>query len=250
MALTDSKEIEKKRLEIVSFITHYITEQKLDVDKKIPSENKLAEMFNTNRNTVRSALVSLKIRGILYSRKGKGFFVANRPSQFTMNHDSSLGFSEVLESANLDYNSSLLSVEKRKPTKAETKHLDLLPSDNVFLLSQLRYVNDIPFALCYSTIPEKLAPDLDLLFLDKGADFRGTNHILMHKYGFKHPICSKTIISSFPPEEMDVNLLNLPDSIPILKQENIYTLDDKTPIEYFVIRARSDMFKINFNFNT
>lgn len=247
MAFTDSKEIEKKRLKIVAYINRYIAEHNLNSGEKIPSENTLAQMFDTNRNTVRSALVSLKIRGILYSQKGKGFFVAKKPESFVMNQNASLGLSEAMGSANLVYRNTLLDIEKRKPTEEEKNFLKLTDENMVFYLSQLRYVNNSPFALCYSTIPEKLVPALDEYLLANKDAFKGTNHIFSERYGLSHPICSNTMISSFPPGEKDVAALGILDNIPILQQENIYILDEQTPIEYFVVRGRSDMFKLSFN---
>ena len=44
-------------------------------------------------------------------------------------------------------------------------------------------------------------------------------------------------------------MLKTPGNIPILQQENIYTVDEGTPVEYFVIRGRSDMFKISLYIN-
>lgn len=247
MAFTDSKEIEKKRNEIVSYIKKYISSKGLNFGDKIQSENELAKLFNVNRNTVRSALETLKVRGVLYSQKGKGFFVAEKPSKIVIKHDPSLGLSEIMESAKIDYRNSLLNIIRRKPTEREMKYLQISEDEEVFYLSQLRYVNDIPFALCYSTIPEKLVPGLDTYLNENPGDFKGTNSFLIEKYGFSHPVCSKILICSFPPGEKESTLLTTPGNIPILQQENIYMVDEDTPIEYFVIRGRSDMFKISLN---
>ncbi len=249
MAFTDSKEVEKKRLEIVTYIGNYITEHKLKTGDKIPSENSLSQMFQTNRNTVRSALISLKIRGVLFSHKGKGFFVAERPSKFIMTQSPSLGLSEAMDNANLAYRNSLLDIIKRKPTISEQRRLELSEHEEVYFLAQLRYVNEVSFALCYSVIPEKFVPGLEEYTDRIKADFKGTNDIFMNMYGLKHPICSNTTIGSFPPTAKDIKYLKIPDSIPILQQENLYLSEDGIPIEYFVIRGRSDLFKISFNLN-
>lgn len=249
MAFTDSKEIERKRAEIVSYIRKYIAANDLSFGGRIQSENELSRLFNVNRNTVRAALESLKVRGVLYSQKGKGFFVAEKPSKFVMKHDPSLGLSEIMDSAKLSYRNSLLGIVKRKPSEREIKYLQLSEDEEVFFLSQLRYVNDIPFALCYSTIPVKLVPGLDAVLALERDSFKGTNDFLINKYGFDHPVCSRMLICSFAPGEKESKLLSTPDNVPILQQENIYTVDEGTPIEYFVIRGRSDMFKISLNLN-
>lgn len=249
MAFTNSEEIEKKRIEIVSYIKKYIVDNNLDAGDKIPSENTLASQFNVNRNTVRSALISLKIRGILYSQKGKGFFVAEKPSKFLIKQDISLGLSETLDKSNMEYSISLLNVSKRVPGDREKKYLKLSDDEYVYELSQLRYVKDVPFALCYSIIPEKVAPGLDIKLKGISDNFKGTSDLFINEYNYEHPICSKVYIYSFPPGEKEMRLLSIPDNIPILQQENIYTINGSTPVEYFIVRGRSDMFKISFDLN-
>lgn len=250
MAFTESEEIEKKRIEIVSYINKYIVDNDLDAGDKIPSENTLASQFNVNRNTVRSALISLKIRGILYSQKGKGFFVAQKPSKFLIKQDISLGLSETFDKSNMEYSISLLNISKRLPSDKEKKYLKLSNEEQVYELSQLRYVKDVPFALCYSVIPERIAPDLITKLENLPEGFKGTNNLFINEYGYEHPICSKVYIYSFPPGEKEMRLLSIPDNIPILQQENIYTINDNsTPVEYFIVRGRSDMFKISFDLN-
>lgn len=249
MAFTESEEIEKKRIEIVSYIRKYIVDNDLDVGDKIPSENTLAAMFNVNRNTVRSALISLKIRGILYSQKGKGFFISEKPSKFLIKQDIQLGLSETFDKSNMEYSISLLNVHKRLPSDRETKYLKLAVGEKVYELSQLRYVKEVPFALCTSIIPERLVPDLDTKLADISDGFKGTNDLFINEYGYEHPICSKVYVYSFPPGEKEMSLLSIPDNIPILQQENIYTINGSTPVEYFIIRGRSDMFKISFDLN-
>lgn len=249
MAFTDSKEIEKKRMEIVSFIKRYIVDNNLDAGDKILSENKLASLFKTNRNTVRSALISLKIRGILYSQKGKGFFVAEKPSKFLIQYDTTLGLSETLNKSNMEYSISLLHVVKRKATDKELHYLKLAENEEIFELLQLRYVKDVPFAICASIIPEKITPDLDVRLQGISNDFEGTSDLFINEYGMEHPICSKVFIHSYPPGEKEMRLLDIPDNIPILQQESVYTIKDSVPVEYFIIKGRSDRFKISFELN-
>ncbi|MRW84903.1 FCD domain-containing protein [Pseudoduganella sp. FT26W] len=46
---------------------------------KLPSENALAERFNVSRPVVRQALVQLRTEGRVYSRKGSGNYVSEKP---------------------------------------------------------------------------------------------------------------------------------------------------------------------------
>lgn len=248
MTFTNSAEIEKTRLEIITYIKDYIAKNNLNSGDKIPSENALAAQFHANRNTVRSALMGLRIQGILYSHKGKGFFVAERPDKLTIEQNIELGLSEIFDKSNWNYSNKLLAITKRTPNQKEQKLLELSSAENVFELEQLRYISGKVFALCYSIIPEKWCPDLDVKMKGNFENFKGTNDIFHNIYGFEHLRCIKMFVQTFPPDEKDIKLLNVLDNIPILQQENVYEISSGSPIEYFIIRGRGDTFKIGFNF--
>ena len=48
----------------------------LQPNDKLPSERDLSELYHVSRNTVRSALNELFLRGFIYRSTGKGTFVA------------------------------------------------------------------------------------------------------------------------------------------------------------------------------
>lgn len=57
---------------IVEQIKNAIFEKKIRPGERLPSERALAEMFRTSRVTVRSAILTLKNRGLAYVKKGTG----------------------------------------------------------------------------------------------------------------------------------------------------------------------------------
>lgn len=56
-----------------------IGREALKAGDKIPSENQLAERFNTTRATIRKAIALLRSEGLVVSHQGKGAFVRPRP---------------------------------------------------------------------------------------------------------------------------------------------------------------------------
>ena len=61
------------------------TEISLDVWKthdRLPSEAELADRFGVNRHTVRRAVASLAVEGILRANQGRGTFVAQKPISY------------------------------------------------------------------------------------------------------------------------------------------------------------------------
>lgn len=244
MSITNTEEIEAQKREIISYIKHYIRANKLEENSKLPSENSLSEKFHTNRNTVRGALATLKAQGLIYSAKGKGFFVSEKPKPVVYQHDNSLGFSEILNQGTRNFKSEILSVEKRKATPHEQKILKLDNEEDIYYLKQVRSINERKLALCTSVIPAKITPGLEL----HTDDFKGTNNIFLNTYHFSHPICKKVkLIACLPkPEEMEV--LEIPENMPILQQESLFETPEQGLIEYFVVRARGDMFHFSMEF--
>ncbi|WP_457551096.1 FadR/GntR family transcriptional regulator [Desulfobacula sp.] len=73
---SDGKQAHEK---IVDQIKSAIFENKIPPGQKLQNERELAEIFNTSRVTVRSAILTLKNSGLLYVKKGAGggTFVSN-----------------------------------------------------------------------------------------------------------------------------------------------------------------------------
>ena len=64
-------------LEIVKQLRQLIADEKIPVGGKIPSERELAERLQVGRSTVREALRSLELLGIIETRRGEGTFLSD-----------------------------------------------------------------------------------------------------------------------------------------------------------------------------
>lgn len=239
-----NSEVESKRREIISYIRKYIIEHDLSENDKIPSENRLAEMFSTNRNTVRSALATLKSQGTIYSCKGKGFFVSERPNPLVYKHENSLGFSEILNKGTRNFTSKILSVELRNPSEKDMDMLKIGRGEQVYYLRQLRTIGGKKLAVCLSVIPEKFVPGLE----NHVDHYNGTNNIFINIYHLPHPVCTWVRLEADIPTASEAKLLDISDNMPILQQENVFAITDMGPIEYFVVRARGDIFHFAMEF--
>ena len=61
--------------EIVYQITNLIKKGKWKPNEQLPSETELAKAFNVSRNSIREALKSLSLLGIIYAHPGQGTFI-------------------------------------------------------------------------------------------------------------------------------------------------------------------------------
>ncbi|GGZ25504.1 GntR family transcriptional regulator [Echinicola pacifica] len=66
-----------KYRQIVNSITEDVNHGKLDIGFRIPSINELSEHYYVSRDTVEKAYNILKKEGVIESKKGRGYFIAN-----------------------------------------------------------------------------------------------------------------------------------------------------------------------------
>lgn len=64
-------------LEIVKQLRQIITDENVTVGGKLPSERELAERLQVGRSTVREALRSLELLGLIETRRGEGTFLSD-----------------------------------------------------------------------------------------------------------------------------------------------------------------------------
>lgn len=75
--MASQKEHSKMYLEIVSELRNLIEEENIKTGEKLPSERELAERMQVGRSTIREALRSLELLGIIETRRGEGTFLAD-----------------------------------------------------------------------------------------------------------------------------------------------------------------------------
>lgn len=231
-------------LNIGNYVKKYIRQNKLKPHDKLPSENTLAAQFGVNRNVVRSALSSLRAQGLIYSEKGRGFFVSEKQKPIIFEHNNGMGFSEILNTGDRNYETCILNIQKVLAGPLERKVLELDEGEHVYHLKVLRSIDFKPLAICYSVLPEKHVLD----FESHLQDFRSVNEVLMNVYGYSHPKCKKVNIEASLPLKEEIDLLQINEAMPILKQTSVFAIDGLGPIEYYIVRARGDRFNFSMSF--
>ncbi|NMD70737.1 FadR family transcriptional regulator [Bacillus sp. DNRA2] len=73
--MNTSQENSKVYLEIVKQLRHMIDSDNLKPGDKIPSERELTERLNVGRSSVREALRSLELLGLIETKRGEGTFI-------------------------------------------------------------------------------------------------------------------------------------------------------------------------------
>lgn len=233
------------QLAIVAYVKQYIKKNKLAEGDKLPSANTIAELFHVNRNTVRVALAQLSSQGLIYSEQGRGFFVSKKARPIVFEHDNGMGFSEILDHGTRNYQSSILKYSTIPAGSFFARIFQVKEDSLIHNLKVLREIDGIPFAICHSYLPDDRIPD----FGDHLEGFSSVNKILIENYGFSHPQCQKIHIEACPPTKEDIQYLEIPVQMPILKQTELFQVAEIGLVELFVVHARGDRFSFKMSFD-
>lgn len=137
-----------KYIQISNWLVEMIQKGRYAVNDKLPSESKLAELFQVNRNTVRQAISDLVAKGLILKKNGVGSFVITRsfpPVRYTLQHISS--FTDDMLNMGITPRTKLInkSVIEAPPEVAEK--LMLGNEKTVILVERLRLGNNIPLVI-------------------------------------------------------------------------------------------------------
>lgn len=126
--------------------------------QKIPSERKLAEMYNVSRMTARQAVNTLVADGVLERRVGSGTYVSTGKVREQLSGVSS--FTETVRGLGKQPSSRLVSYYTKNASSSEAEKLELTPGAKVLVLERIRYAEGVPICYEEASIPHTIARDL------------------------------------------------------------------------------------------
>lgn len=116
----------------------------------LPPERDIATEFGISRITVRKAIDGLVATGLLTRRQGAGTFVGGRvEKQFS----KLTSFSEDMAARGRMARSEWIAQSEGVVNSDESLTLGLSPGSRVYRFNRIRYADEQPMALEYSTIP-------------------------------------------------------------------------------------------------
>jgi GntR family transcriptional regulator len=129
-----------------------IEDKRLPSDSPLPPERDIASDLGVSRITVRKALDALVEEGLVRRRHGAGTFVAARVEKsFSMLSS----FSEDMALRGRTPRSTWLRRSAGAVTPEEAMVLGVSPGSPVLRFHRIRYADDVPMALEYSSIPSQ-----------------------------------------------------------------------------------------------
>jgi GntR family transcriptional regulator len=135
-----------------------ITEKRLGPDEALPPERDIAEQFGISRVTVRKAVDALVEEGLVTRRQGAGTFIAARVEKSFSKLSS---FSEDMISRGRVPHSTWLRRSEGSVTPEESLTLGLSPGTLVYRFHRIRFADQSPMAIEFSTVPAVYLPSVE-----------------------------------------------------------------------------------------
>jgi GntR family transcriptional regulator len=130
--------------------------------QRLLTEPELAKQLNVSRATLREAMRTYEIQGLIYRRQGSGTYV-NHPSQTI---DSGMEVLESIETLSkrigLAVSMGDLKIEHQKASEEVAKVLFLHPDDQVIHISRVINAEGRPVAYLIDILPEEILQTVEL----------------------------------------------------------------------------------------
>ncbi|EJO5346665.1 GntR family transcriptional regulator [Clostridium botulinum] len=223
--------------QIAKKIKDEINKNNLKEGDAIPSESKLAEKFNVSRVTIRQAINMLVNEGLLYKIHGSGTYI--KKIKLEHNIYNLVTFTEEAKRYNKNPINKILEFKVIKADDKLQNILNLSSEDQVFFISRLRCIDDIPLILEKTYLPVKLFPDLsyDIMLSSK-------YKYIEKKKNLKIKESHQEIIPIIPDKDT-TKLLNLEENTPILYIVMHSILESGIVFEYTELYFKSDEYKFS-----
>ncbi|AMV60739.1 Transcriptional regulator, GntR family [Pediococcus damnosus] len=192
----------------------------------LPDQNQLAEAYDTTRITIRKAIQSLIIEGIVYTKRGAGTFVRK---DYLQNLDEGNSIDKPLGTTrthpNKKVTSKVLNLDARLPNQEEQANLMITATEPVYVIDRVRYINKKVYSYEHTIMPTAVA--------------QITREILEGSiYSYLMDKCHLTISGSHrivkadKATQQDTKALGIGEGEPVLVIQQVSYLEDGEPFEF------------------
>lgn len=204
--------------QIVIDIKEKIENQTYKAGDRIPAEEKLKQIYNVSRNTIRKALDELVTLNLIKKESNKGHFV----NQIKMNDKSKVirSMSDTIRESGHVPSSKVISMKMLPCPQSVLKYFKCQPGTMMIITERIRYSDGKPVALEKIYLPASRFNKLDPWELEENS----LMSIIVNKYGIRLGKHIHTLEPIIPSKEQRA-LLELGNKQPQLLIRN--TLEDK-----------------------
>jgi GntR family transcriptional regulator, N-acetylglucosamine utilization regulator len=207
-------------------------------NQRLPSERELSTRFNVSRMTVRQALLELARDGVIYTRTGKGTFVAEPKIDQRLRTLS--GFTQDVNARGGKPSSRVLEFHVTSASPDVAVALRLPPGSEMYVLTRLRLADNTPLAIETAYLPFKMFPGL----FKHDFTVESLYAVLEEEYNCILTQAEQTIEAALAGKH-EAELLEAASPAPIFRIQRLSMTSDGRPVEYVISSYRGDRYKFH-----
>nr|WP_220185842.1 trehalose operon repressor [Paenactinomyces guangxiensis] len=213
-----------------------IEQGRLPVNTRLPSENELAKMYDTSRETVRKALNLLSQNGYIHKIKGKGSFVLH-VNKLDFPISGLISFKELAAKMGKQSKTHVISLVLTKPSIYIASQLNISRSEEIWRVIRVREIGGEKIILDKDHFRQRIIPPLSKEICEDSI-YEYLEQTLDNKISF-----AKKIITIEETTEEDRKHLDHNGYPVIVVVRNYVYLDNNTLFQYTESRHRPDKFR-------
>lgn len=225
-----------RHVQIASDLRAQIMAGTLKVGKPIPSTRMLMQQYAASGTAIANAIAILKAEGWLRGQQGKAVTVRDR-QMLTVN------VSAYFAPTPGGYSYKLLRVEEVEPPEDIATALELKTGERAVLRQRVTLYDSEPVELCWSYYPLGLVAGTPLAGRGK---VRGGAPAVLAEIGCPERSFTDRITSRAPTPE-EVENLDIPDGVSILRQFRVVYTHDRRPVEATVIVKPGHLYELQYH---
>ncbi len=147
-------------VEIQQYLMEKIKSGEFREGDMLPTEQELISRFGVSRITVTTALREMVKDGIIFRIQGKGTFVAKTKKELDIYRMVNTGIAEKGYGLHETGFHRMLEIQSEFPEEKERRFFRLGSGDRVVRIERLKIVDDLPFSVEKTFLPECLFPGI------------------------------------------------------------------------------------------
>lgn len=221
-------------------LLNMLQSEQLRPGQMLPTEKELAEAYSVSRQTIRQAIGDLAASNLLERTPGRGTTVLSGRNRLKFFLDKS--FAQQIVEMGLEPHSEVLRQKETVIDNTSPQTLRHKRGSSALELIRVRFGNETPIGLQYTTIITDLCPDLGT------HDFKEASLYILILTKYKLPIARvDQAISAVIADEWHKNLLKVNREIPLLLVNTTAYLENGEPIEASTSYYRADKYEFSIN---
>ena len=225
--------------QIIEDLTDAIQAGRFEPHQRLPSEREFSEQYQVSRMTVRHALLSLAREGVIYTRVGKGTFVAE--PKIDQQLRTLTGFTQDVTARGSRPASRVLSARVVPATPEVAAALRLPPQAEVVRLARLRLSDGLPLAIETTHLPFDRFSGL----LAHDFAVESLYAVLENEYrvALTH---AEQVLEAAVGDADESALLEVTPPTAVMRMQRLTVDSDGAPVEFVLSTYRGDRYKFRF----